>query len=364
MFLRLLKRHREAVQYVERVLEGQLPPSGLPAAVVHMDDAEALNLAPLLAALAPAKDFARRLLDVRHAVRRARRCARAAALEPGRGDHPRRVQMQSLCDPEAPRYAAKIPDDAREDEAEHIRKETRAAAAEVGRQCWEQDALVRRRRAAEATRGRHDARSALVRRATLAHLGLLEALCASPAPGVAETARRRTCGRLGEALPSICMLATRQAAEGPEIQEARAAVLLLTAAQPAAQAALLRANVADLCRALLNVREPVEVRRAALDVLQAGALSCLTCVNLPRPASPAGSRASSRPGTRPPRARVGPAAVAGVGGADAPGTADADRPPSPQPGPEGEGGRRLPAARPRRGRGGRRPARKSASRRA
>ena len=216
MFLRLLKRHREAVQYVERVLEG-LCHRGLPAAVVHMDDAEALNLAPLLAALAPAKDFARRLLDV-HAVRRACRCvARRANLAAAIIQC--RVQMKYLCDPEAPRYAAKIPDDAREDEAEHIRKETREYCRRKWvAKCWEQDALVRRWRAAEATRGRHDARSALVRRATLAHLGLLEALCASPAPGVAETARRRTCGRLGEALPSICMLATRQAAEGPEIQ--------------------------------------------------------------------------------------------------------------------------------------------------
>merc|ERR1711903_357411 len=90
------------------------------------------------------------------------------------------------------------------------------------------------------------------------------------------------------------MLATRQAAEGPEIQ-ALALRVLLVAAQPGLARPLLRANVADLCRSLLNVREPVEVRRAALDVLQAGALSCLTCVNLPRPAS----RASSRPGTRP-----------------------------------------------------------------
>ena len=122
MFLRLLERHREAVQYVERVLEG-LCHRGLPAAVVHMDDAEALNLAPLLAALAPAKDFARRLLDV-HAVRRACRCvARRANLAAAIIQC--RVQMKYLCDPEAPRYAAKIPDDAREDEAEHIRRETR-----------------------------------------------------------------------------------------------------------------------------------------------------------------------------------------------------------------------------------------------
>ena len=328
MFLRLLKRHREAVQYVERVLEG-LCHRGLPAAVVHMDDAEALNLAPLLAALAPAKDFARRLLDV-HAVRRACRCvARRANLAAAIIQC--RVQMKYLCDPEAPRYAAKIPDDAREDEAEHIRKETREYCRRKWvAKCWEQDALVRRWRAAEATRGRHDARSALVRRATLAHLGLLEALCASPAPGVAETARRRTCGRLGEALPSICMLATRQAAEGPEIQALALRVLLLIAAQPGLARPLLRANVADLCRSLLNVREPVEVRRAALDVLQAGALSCLTCVNLPRPASPAGSRASSRPGTRPSSRASDRPPSRPLGGPTPPGTADADRPPSPQ----------------------------------
>ena len=150
MFLRLLERHREAVQYVERVLEG-LCHRGLPAAVVHMDDAEALNLAPLLAALAPAKDFARRLLDV-HAVRRACRCvARRANLAAAIIQC--RVQMKYLCDPEAPRYAAKIPDDAREDEAEHIRRETREYCRRKWvAKCWEQDALVRRWRAAEATR--------------------------------------------------------------------------------------------------------------------------------------------------------------------------------------------------------------------
>ena len=82
---------------------------GLPAAVVHMDDAEALNLAPLLAALAPAKDFARRLLDV-HAVRRERRdrlehldlLPRARRLGPRERQHqhavfdPRRGDVQPL----------------------------------------------------------------------------------------------------------------------------------------------------------------------------------------------------------------------------------------------------------------------------
>ena len=56
------------------------------------------------------------------------------------------------------------------------------------------------------------------------------------------------------------MLATRQAAEGPEIQALALRVLLLIAAQPGLARPLLRANVADLCRSLLNVREPVEVR--------------------------------------------------------------------------------------------------------
>ena len=327
MFLRLLKRHREAVQYVERVLEG-LCHRGLPAAVVHMDDAEALNLAPLLAALAPAKDFARRLLDV-HAVRRACRCvARRANLAAAIIQC--RVQMKYLCDPEAPRYAAKIPDDAREDEAEHIRKETREYCRRKWvAKCWEQDALVRRWRAAEATRGRHDARSALVRRATLAHQGLLEALCASPAPGVAETARRRTCGRLGEALPSICMLATRQAAEGPEIQALALRVLLLIAAQPGLARALLRANVADLCRSLLNVREPVEAARGAGRA--PGRRAQLPHVRQPAPARVAGRVAGLvAAGHAAELARVGPAAVAAAGRPTPPGTADADRPPSPQ----------------------------------
>ena len=318
MLVRLLKRHREAVQYVERILEG-LCHRGLPAAVGHMADGEPLNLAPLLAALAPVKDFSRRLLDV-HAVRRACRClARrpnlAAAIIQCR------VQMKYLCDPNAGRYAEKITDDMREDEVEYVKKETRDYCRRKWvAKCWEQDALKRRWRALEAARSRHDFGSELTTRATRSHLALLEALCASPLPGVGETARRRTCGRLGEALPSICMLATRQAAEGPDIQALALRVLLLVAAQPSLVKPLLLANVADLCRSLLNVREPVGVRRAALDVLQACALSCLTCVN--RPSEP--------PTSRPPSTR--PATGAGtrpLGGPTPPGTADADRPPSP-----------------------------------
>ena len=77
MLVRLVRRHHEARAYVERHLEN-LVHHAFPGAVVEprgpgqaasLDHDEALNLAPLLKALAPLDQFASRLLECR-AVRR------------------------------------------------------------------------------------------------------------------------------------------------------------------------------------------------------------------------------------------------------------------------------------------------------
>ena len=171
------------------------------------DDVEALNLAPLVAALAPVHDFARRLLDV-HAVRRLVRCLSrrpnlAASVIQAR------AQMKFLCDPEAARYlkaicpcaanlerrrnlrrregarlrtsptlrrrassperptaAQAIPEDADEEETEHIKKNQREfCRRKFFAKCMEQDMLLGQWRRNEQRRNAKDDFSRLSARA-------------------------------------------------------------------------------------------------------------------------------------------------------------------------------------------------------
>ncbi|KAH8066179.1 hypothetical protein JL722_595 [Aureococcus anophagefferens] len=126
---------------------------------------------------------------------------------------------------------------------------------------------------------------------------LREIEAASKLVGVAERTRHEVCGKKGEGITGLVCIARLHGDDEKRCKALR--ILLLVASVPLLARCVLHGNATGLCVSLLNVREPLKVRRLALDVLQAASLSVLTCCRQPAtaPASPVPEKAA-RPGDR------------------------------------------------------------------
>jgi hypothetical protein len=152
MLLRLCNRHVEALYYFERVLESMVNHS-LPGLSYGLDQ-HALNLAPLLAAMAPIHDYAQRLLD----IKTIRRVIDILLVEPNLAANIIQcaVHMRFFCDPNHHHYASRLPDGAPEAEVLLHEKENRERCRrKYFAKCMEHEALVNKwKRAKVRARGR------------------------------------------------------------------------------------------------------------------------------------------------------------------------------------------------------------------
>ncbi|KAJ1457690.1 hypothetical protein M885DRAFT_514713 [Pelagophyceae sp. CCMP2097] len=280
MLVRLVDRHRAALQYVARSLEN-LVDHALPGPASPLDD-RCFNLAPLLAKLAPLHRFAEQLLRLQ-CVRRVvglllRTAHRAAAV----------VQCQVRLRRAGAVGAPTVGDARGADYRADVRRKRFLLVME-----W--DAVCRHwRKREEPRRGADDdfGRAKMLHRATRASLQILAALCSSPLAGVADEARREACEK-GRGATALVCLARRPCSD--EVRREALRVLVLIAALPPLSKHLLNANVAGVCVHLLNPAEARPVRVLALDVLQALALSVLTCCRVEDDYEPADDDASASP---------------------------------------------------------------------
>ncbi|KAH8051906.1 hypothetical protein JL720_15019 [Aureococcus anophagefferens] len=325
MLLRLCNRHVEALYYFERVLESMVNHS-LPGLSYGLDQ-HALNLAPLLAAMAPIHDCAQRLLD----IKTIRRVIDILLVEPNLAANIIQcaVHMRFFCDPNHRHYA--LPDDAPEAEVLLHEKENRERCRrKYFAKCMEHEALVNKWKRAKAERladldgwrrasiARMDKEPGGLKRKKKSALkggmdyhhvtktALVDRAVRSKLVGVAERTRHEVCGKKGEGITGLVCIARLHGDDEKRCKALR--ILLLVASVPLLARCVLHGNATGLCVSLLNVREPLKVRRLALDVLQAASLSVLTCCRQPAtaPASPALEKPA-------PRRRVRDAAAAGHG---------------------------------------------------
>ena len=258
MLLRLCNRHVEALYYFERVLESMVNHS-LPGLSYGLDQ-HALNLAPLLAAMAPIHDYAQRLLD----IKTIRRVIDILLVEPNLAANIIQcaVHMRFFCDPTHHHYASKLPDDAPEAEVLLHEKENRERCRrKYFAKCMEHEALVNKWKRAKAERladldgwrrasiarmdkepgglkrkkksalkggmdYHHVTKTALVDRAVRSYLQLLDAMASSKLVGVAERTRHEVCGKKGEGITGlVCIARLHRRASRDRPRRSRAALL-------------------------------------------------------------------------------------------------------------------------------------------
>ncbi|KAK7249836.1 hypothetical protein SO694_00005147 [Aureococcus anophagefferens] len=196
----------------------------------------------------------------------------------------------------------------------------------------------------------HVTKTALVDRAVRSYLQLLDAMASSKPgqeKGDSTSLQRRSspasgadaprvCGKKGEGITGLVCIARLHGDDEKRCKALR--ILLLVASVPLLARACSTATRRACRVSLLNVREPLKVRRLALDVLQAASLSVLTCCRQPATARVAGfgeGGARRRGSGTPPRPGTG-ASGASDRAPSTPGGSEVDRPPSTA----GSGGRR------------------------
>ncbi|KAH8048848.1 hypothetical protein JL721_11816 [Aureococcus anophagefferens] len=319
MLLRLCNRHVEALYYFERVLESMVNHS-LPGLSYGLDQ-HALNLAPLLAAMAPIHDYAQRLLD----IKTIRRVIDILLVEPNLAANIIQcaVHMRFFCDPNHRHYA--LPDDAPEAEVLLHEKENRERCRrKYFAKCMEHEALVNKWKRAKAERladldgwrrasiARMDKEPGGLKRKKKSALkggmdyhhvtktALVDRAVRSKLVGVAERTRHEVCGKKGEGITGLVCIAR------------------------------LHGDDEKRCKAL----------RILLLVASAASLSVLTCCRQPAtaPASPVLEKPARTAGDgsgTPPRPGTG-ASGASDRAPSTPGGSEVDRPPSTA----GSGGRR------------------------